>query len=209
MDAPAAKAKLVVGLIGGMGSGKSRVAAEFARHGARVVAGDPLGHEGLRQPELREQVVQRWGPGVLGADGEIDRRKLAAKVFADPVELRALERILFPWIERRLAEEIDRAQHDPTVSLIVVDAAVMLEAGWDRNCDLLVYVHAPRDERWRRLAQQRGWNAKEVEEREQAQLPLTEKVRRADVTVDNSGSAESLARQVADLLGRWGLPTGT
>jgi dephospho-CoA kinase len=146
---------------------------------------------------------------VLGPNGEIDRRRVAAKVFAEPAELRALEGILFPWIERRLAEEIDRAQHDPAVALIVVDAAVMLEAGWDRNCDLLIYVHAPRDERLRRLAQQRGWSAKEVAERERAQLSLTEKVRRADVAVDNSGSAESLTRQVTDLLECWGLPTGT
>src|SRR6266496_904490 len=96
--------KPVIGLIGGIGSGKSRVAAEFARRGARVIAGDQLGHEALRQPDVKARIVERWGPGVLDTSGEVERRKVAAIVFADPAELRALEAIVFPWIERRIAE---------------------------------------------------------------------------------------------------------
>src|SRR3954466_9621810 len=99
----------VIGLIGGIGSGKSRVAAEFVRHGARVVSGDQAGHEALRQPEIRSRVVERWGPEVLDEKGEINRRRLGAMVFADPTELRALEALVFPWIERRLRVEIDAA----------------------------------------------------------------------------------------------------
>src|SRR4051812_7441164 len=83
VTAPGRK-KLVVGLIGGMGSGKSRVATEFARHGGRVIAGDRLGHEALRQPEVRDEVVRRWGPGVLDESGDVSRPKLGARVFADP-----------------------------------------------------------------------------------------------------------------------------
>jgi len=197
--------KPVVGLIGGIGSGKSLVAGEFRRLGAQVISGDALGHEGLRQPDLREAVVRRWGGEALGPDGEVNRRWLAGRVFADPAELQELEAILFPWIGRRIREEIDKAQADPTVSLVVLDAAVMLEAGWDGNCDRIVYVHAPRTERLRRLSERRGWTAKEVEAREQAQLPLTAKVSRAGDAVDNSGSPEGTARQVAGLLRQWGV----
>ena len=194
----------VVGLIGGMGSGKSRVAAEFARHGACVISGDQLGHEALRQPAVKEQVVKRWGRGVLDAAGEVDRRQLGRIVFADSRELRALEALSFPWIERRLREEIGRAEKDPAVRCIVLDAAVLLEAGWNGLCDCVVYIHAPRAERLRRLAEGRGWGAKEVEAREQFQLPLTDKANRADFVVDNSGPPDHLAQQVADLLERLG-----
>ena len=88
--------KPVIGLIGGIGSGKSRVAAEFARRGAVIIAGDQLGHEALRQPEIKARVVDRWGPAALDAAGEIDRRKLGAAVFADPAERKALEAMVQP-----------------------------------------------------------------------------------------------------------------
>ncbi len=197
--------KLVVGLIGGIGSGKSRVAAEFARHGGRVVSGDQSGHEALRQPEIRDRVVRRWGAGVLTEDGEVDRRKVAAVVFADPAELRALEEIVFPWIGQDLRRQIELAQADPAVRFVVLDAAVMLEAGWNNVCDRIVYVHVPRAERLRRLAAQRGWAPEEVEARERAQLPLTVKATRADFAIDNSGPPESLAAQVERLLRSCGL----
>jgi dephospho-CoA kinase len=203
-------AKPVVGLIGGIGSGKSAVADAFARRGAKVIVADALGHEALRQPEVRSRLVARWGPAVLDAAGAVDRRKVAAIVFAKTPrardELRALESLVFPWIERRAREEIAAARDDPEARLVVLDAAVMLEAGWNKVCDRLVYVDAPREVRLRRLAAGRGWSPKEVEEREAAQLPLTEKATRADDAVDNSGTPEEARRQVDELLRRWGLP---
>jgi dephospho-CoA kinase len=194
--------KLVLGLVGGIGSGKSRVAEEFARHGARIVAADAFGHEALRQPDILAQISQRWGPAVLDERGQVNRRAVAGIVFADPNERRTLEALVFPWIERRIDEEIAAAQADPRVPLVVLDAAIMLETGWDQRCDRLVYVHAPRAERLRRLALQRKWTAKEVADRARAQLPLTEKARRADFVVDNSGSPEYISQQVHTLLSR-------
>ncbi len=199
------RSKPVIGLIGGMGSGKSRVADEFARRGAYVISGDALGHEGLRQPEVRGQVVARWGPDILGPDGEIDRRRVAAIVFVRPDERKALESLLHPWIEKRVQEEIQNAEKVPSCRLIVLDAAVLLEAGWDGVCDRLVFVQAPEDVRRRRLAEQRGWSTKEVTARESAQLSLTEKASRAHDVLDNSGSLEQLATQVEALLRRWNL----
>jgi dephospho-CoA kinase len=199
------QAKPVIGLIGGIGSGKSRVAEEFTRRGARVIAGDKLGHEALRQADVRSRVVEQWGEEVLGSDGEVDRKKLGAIVFADAAELRALEALVFPYIERRIVEEITAARQDPAVALVLLDAAVLLEAGWNRHCDWLVYVDAPPQLRYQRLAEQRGWTAKEVETREKQQLSLTDKRNRADFVIDNSGPPEEMARQVDDLLRQWGL----
>jgi len=195
-------------LIGGMGSGKSLVAEMFRRRGAKVIVGDQLGHEALGQPEIIAAVVQRWGRDLLEPDGTISRRRLAAIVFGDPKERRALEALVFPWIERRIKEELAAARTCPKFRLIVLDAAVMLEAGWSQVCDWLVYVHAPRTVRIRRLEEQRGWNAKEVQAREEAQMSLTDKVSRAAYAVNNSGTPEQVAQQVDDLLQQWGIAQG-
>jgi dephospho-CoA kinase len=202
-------AKPVAGLVGGIGSGKSRVAATFAERGARVISGDDIAHEALRQPAVRDRVAARWGPGVLDGRGEVNRRKLGAVVFADPCERAALEALVHPWIRERIAAEVAAAQADPAARLIVLDAAIMLEAGWNGICDRLVYIDAPRELRLRRVAEQRGWAPEEVEARERAQLPLTEKAARADYALDNSGTLGDLNRQVDGLLSRWGLaPAG-
>ena len=201
--------KPIIGLIGGIGSGKSRVAVEFARHGGAIVSGDHLGHQALLRPDVRAQVVDRWSTGVLGSDGQIDRRQLGALVFADVGQLRALEAIVLPWIERGIIEQIAAAQADPAVRLVVLDAAILLEAGWNRFCSRIVYVDAPPELRLARLAQQRGWSDKEVQARTRAQLSLTDKANRADAAIDNSGSPDDLARQVARLLSNWGIPVAT
>jgi dephospho-CoA kinase len=194
-----------VGLLGGIGSGKSAVAAEFARRGARVVAGDQFGHEALKQPAIREAIVRRWGPDLLDDKGEVQRRKLGAIVFADPDERKALEALVHPYIRRRIEEEVARLKNDPNQPLIVLDAAILLEAGWNGVCDRLVYIDAPREVRLERVARQRGWAARELEDRELAQLPLTEKQVRADHVLDNSSTLEHLGRQVDDLLHHWRL----
>lgn len=195
----------VVGLVGGIGSGKSEVARMFAAEaGARVVAADGLAHEALRQPEVREAVERRWGAGVLDESGAIDRKKLGGIVFADRSELEALEALVHPWIESRIRQEVEEARrgHCP---LVVLDAAIMLEAGWSDVCDELVYVDVPREVRLGRIARQRGWTEKEVEARERAQLPLEEKARRAGHTLENTGTLEDLRRRVRTLLEQWGV----
>jgi len=196
---------LVVGLIGGIGSGKSAVAAEFARRGARVIPADQLGHEALRQERVRQEVVRRWGSQMLDEKGDIVRRKLGAIVFADPGERKALEELVHPFIRKRIAEEVARAKADPAIRLIVLDAAILMEAGWHDVCDRLVYVDAPREVRLARVARQRGWANGELEDRERAQLPLTDKQVRADHVLDNSSSLEHLGHEVDELMHRWGL----
>jgi dephospho-CoA kinase len=197
----------VVGIVGGIGAGKSLVADAFARRGAVVIAGDALGHEALRDPELLRRVVGRFGTTILHDDGSISRRKLGQLVFADPAELRALEALVFPYIEARIREELDKARALPGVGPVPValDAAVMLEAGWNNACDRLVYVDAPRDQRLARLAR-RGWTPADLDARERAQMPLAEKAARADAVIDNSGPPEAVDRQVEDLMAGWGFP---
>jgi dephospho-CoA kinase len=191
---------LVLGLVGGIGAGKSRVSAALAQRGGRLVAGDPLGHDALRQPNVIALVVERWGREVLDDARQIDRRKLGRIVFADEEDRKELEAIVHPWIGQQLHEQLHAAKADPSVPFAVLDAAIMLEAGWQAACDLLVFVYAPRSERMRRAAALRGWSPEEYSARERAQFSLTEKARRADVALDNSGSLDALEPQVDRLL---------
>lgn len=193
----------VIGLIGGIGSGKSLVSQVFAEQGAVVISGDDAGHEALRQSEIMHQIELRWGRSVFNEQGEVDRRALGIRVFRDPAERKELEAIVFPWIKRRLSDQLAAARERGDDRLVVLDAAVMLEAGWDRLCDVIVYVHAPRLLRLGRLAKQRGWSSQEVEARERAQLSLTDKATRADFVVENTGERALVVRQVALLLQHW------
>ncbi len=195
--------KLVIGLLGGIGSGKSRVAEAFARHGAQVIDADRIGHDALRDPDIRRRIVERWGAGLLDEKGEIVRRRLGQIVFADDAERLALERLVHPWIGERVREAVAEAQADPDTRFILLDAAIMLEAGWNGVCDQLVFVDTPRPLRLERVARQRGWTPEDVAARERAQMPLTAKADHADQVLDNSGTLEDLERQVIDLLHNW------
>src|SRR5262245_21220082 len=125
-------AKLVIGLLGGVGSGKSSVAAEFAKYGARVINADRFGHEALRQPAIRDLLVDGGGREILDENGKIVRSRVPLIVFADDKERRTLETLVHPYITRCIQEEIDAAKADPAVKFVVLDAAIMLETGWDK-----------------------------------------------------------------------------
>jgi dephospho-CoA kinase len=197
--------KPTIGLVGGIGSGKSRVAEAFVRHGAALVAADAFGHEALEQPEILARIAQRWGERVLDKQGNVDRKKMGDVVFASPVERANLELLVFPWIESRIRAKMEQAQADSRTRFIVLDAAIMLEAGWNDVCDKIVYVQAPRAVRIERLRAQRGWTTDDLANRESAQLPLSVKASRADVAVDNSGGAESVDAQVDSLVKKWNM----
>lgn len=201
-----ARPKPVLGLVGGIGAGKSTVAAALARHGGRILAGDPLGHEALEQPDILARVTEIWGDrGILTAAGKVDRKKFGRIVFPSPVERSRLEHLVHPYIEKRIREEIDKAVADPAVKFVVLDAAIMLEAGWDGVCDKLVFVDAPRAVRLARVQQQRHWTDQDLANREAVQMPADKKKERADVVVDNGGSAEATVAQVDEFVRSWKL----
>lgn len=198
--------KPVLGLVGGIGAGKSVVAKAFQELGGALIAGDPLGHEALVQPDIATRIREVWGErDIYDPDGQLNRKKLGRIVFASPVERTRLEFLVHPYIERRMREEIEKAQADPTVSFIVVDAAIMLEAGWNKVCDWLVYVDAPRPVRLERVRQQRGWTDADLTTREAVQMPPAKKKSLADAVVDNGGTVEATQSQVQTLARQWNL----
>lgn len=187
-----------IGVIGGVASGKSLVTRLLAELGAGVFDADRVGHEVLRTKEIEEAVRQRWGPDVFGPDGHVDRSRLAAVVFAgDPaasLERKQLEQLLHPEIGRRLASDAERMAAEG-LPAAVLDAPLLVEAGWKRYCDWLVFVDAPRHLRLAR-ARARGWSETEFAAREGVQDSLDLKRKHADVIVDNSGSPDRARAQV-------------
>src|SRR4051812_44269881 len=193
----------VIGLIGGIGAGKSRVADLLRARGACVIDADAVGHEVLEVAEVRDLVVARFGAGILRpvtesgrGMGQVDRRALGAVVFSDPAALRDLEAIVHPPMCRRFEQIIARESARAVVPFIVLDAAILLETGWDRVCDLVAFVDASFEVRLERVSRSRGWTAEHLRAREAAQWPVDRKRDRADVVLRNESSPEALEAEV-------------
>lgn len=192
----------VFGLIGDIGAGKSRAAAMFAEHGAFVLDADAVGHTLLEQRPARDRVIARFGKGILApatapdAPPAIDRRALGAIVFANPADRRALEAILHPAMRRTVERAIRRTVRRGQSPAIVLDAAILLEAGWNSLCDQVVYLETPREERLARLEAQRGWTEETLRAREAAQWPAERKRAAADAVLLNNSSVEALRDQI-------------
>jgi dephospho-CoA kinase len=184
---------LVVGLTGGIGSGKSEALAAFARHGAATLSSDQLVRELYLRDDVKAAVAGHFGPEVIGADGSVDRRAVAARVFADPAERQWLEGLLLPLLYERFVEWRDEQQAGGKV-LLVHEAPTLFEAGVQDRYDLIVTVTAPEDVR-----EQRRPGAAE---RMAHQLPESEKAARSDEVYENTGTLEELDAWVADLVAR-------
>lgn len=194
--------KPVIGIVGGIGAGKSLTGEKFAELGCAVISGDEIGHELLRDADVAAEVVRQWGDGVLGADGQIDRSALGRIVFDAPREMAKLTAILRPRIRSRLTERIAAAQADAAAVAVVVDAAVLFEAGWDDLCDCVVFVDAPRAVRLARVAEVRGWDETALAKRERLQIELDKKRQMCDYVIDNHASDSHLCETIRQLLDR-------
>ncbi len=183
----------LIGLTGNIASGKSTVRQMLEQLGARTIDADALAHSVLLKgtPAWR-LVVETFGPEILRADGEVDRRKLGEVVFADPAQLEKLEAIVHPAVSTQLGLLL-REAHDP---VIVVEAVKLIEAGLHRYCDAVWIVTAPESEAKRRLMQDRAMSETDAELRLRAQPPLEEKLKLATLVIDNGGSLEATRAQV-------------
>jgi dephospho-CoA kinase len=201
MNTGAAAKPFILGLLGGVASGKSLVAGYLEELGAGRLDADRAGHEVLKLPEVVAAIRARWGEAVFDADGHVARPAVAKIVFAPTDEgrreLAFLESITHPLIGERLKQDAERMAAAGR-RVLVLDAPVMLKAGWDALCDAIVYVDAPESVRLER-ALKRGWTAEHFAAREQAQESPDIKRKRANYVVDNAGNPESTRSQVAEL----------
>jgi len=192
----------IIGLLGGICSGKSFVAREFERHGAEVFEADRVVHALLDTPTVRDQIVDHFGADVLNSAGRIDRRRLAGRVFGTAPE--AIRHRL--WLET-LLHPLARAELENVLELsaaaerwaFVIDAPLLLEANWSTLCHRLIYIDSPDHLRYARSLE-RGLGADEIVSREGTQISLNLKKIRADFVIVNASDWQQTTNQVARIV---------
>jgi dephospho-CoA kinase len=191
-----------LGITGGIASGKSAVAGMLRGMGFRVIDADALGHS-LIEPGTpgHDEVALEFGAGIVGADGRIDRGKLGTVVFADREKLQRLNAIVHPRVEKEMVRQFAEWEKDGARDAAFVEAALLVEAGYQKNLDGLVVTWCKPEQQMERLFA-RGLNEVEARRRIAAQMPAEEKLKFATERIDCSGSLEETRRQVEDLAKR-------
>lgn len=185
--------KVLIGLTGNIATGKSEVGRMLAELGARVIDADAVAHQVMRRGDpAYDAVVEAFGPDILRPDGEIDRARLGAIVFADAEALRRLEAIVHPQV----IAHVDALIRDASEPVVVVEAIKLIEAGMHHYCHALWVITCSREQQIARLMYNRGLSETEATLRVDAQPPQAEKIALADVVIDNSHSLAETRRQV-------------
>ena len=190
--------KPIIGILGGIGSGKSTVANEFAKLGCAVVDADKIAHKLLNEPAVREKVLGLFGQEISDSTGKIDHRKLAAVVFAGADKLSSLNRIIHPLVLKQAENLIRQYNGQGRVKAIVLDMPLLAEVGWEKRCDRLIFVECEprlRSERAKKM----GVFFDEIKIRENFQISLDNKASVADNTINNNSDFSVLVKQVADI----------
>jgi len=186
------ESRLVLGLTGSIGSGKSTVARMFQELGAEIIDADKVGHGLLEKKEVRESIVKNFGSSILDKEGKIERRKLGSIVFRDKKRLEELNSIIHPLIFSEIMRRITFSE----ARIIIIDAAILLEAGGDSLVDKVLVVNASYETRRKRIRESSLLSSKEVEGIIKAQFSQDEKIQRADFLIENEKSIKESKRQV-------------
>jgi dephospho-CoA kinase len=190
---------IVIGLTGGIGTGKSEAARILQGLGAVIINADQVGHEAYTpHSETWQEVVKAFGEVILQPNGEINRRKLGGIVFSDPEQLARLNRIMHPRMAKMVAERIKELA-ERGVSVVVVEAAILFEAGWDSLADEVWSTDSPEELVIQRLQARNGMSEEEARKRFGAQMTAEERRQRSDVVLDNSGEVADLERTIQSL----------
>lgn len=190
----------VIGITGGIGSGKSTVASMFAEAGAKVIDADAITRDLLKNNKKCIKKVAKNFPGVILGSGEISRPALSNIVFQHPRELSKLTKILYPEALKEIRSRI--AAYSKKRSLIVLDAPLLFEAGWDKMTDLNIVVNAKREEQYARAKQSLGLSRSQTLKRMKMQMPMGLKRNLADIIINNSGTIAATRHQVGAVLQR-------
>jgi non-canonical purine NTP pyrophosphatase (RdgB/HAM1 family)/dephospho-CoA kinase len=185
----------VIGLTGNIGCGKTTVAREFEDLGVKVIEADRIGHQLLEKEKIKKRVVNIFTESVLNGKGNISRKKLRNLVFKDKKKLKLLNSILHPLMVKEIKKKIRMSQSN----LIIVDAAVLLEAGWDSLVDKILVVTTSYHTQLKRIKDQSDFSPVEIKGIMEAQFPQSEKIKRADFVIENEGSIDKTRQQVRKL----------
>ena len=192
----------IIGITGGIGSGKSFVARLFGELGCGVIDSDSQVHAAYQDFGVRQTLRQWWGDPVFNSDGTIRRAAIAQRVFGSEVERKRLEGLIHPWVAAARDRQMEEMSQNPAVVAFVWDTPLLLEAGLKGRCDAVVFVDAPPELRLQRVARSRGWDSAELLRRENLQWPLDRKREIADYVISNTADAGEARDQVRDVLSR-------
>jgi len=199
----------VVGIVGGLASGKSTVGRLLADRGARVVDADRIGHDVLTLPGIKEALVRAFGQDILTDGGAVSRPRLAERAFGCAEHVAKLNGIVHPEILRRARAQVERLRRQDGVPLVVLDAALLLETKLDSEiCQAVLFVDASAELRRQRACSRRRMSREQFDRREQVQLPPESKRKKADFVVSNDGSPADLEDQIEGLWPRLCSVTG-
>ena len=192
----------VIGLTGGMGSGKSTVSQLLAEFGAVVIDADKVGHEAYQHgTKTWQELMAAFGEQIVAADGSIDRKKLGAIVFGSPEQLVRLNRIVHPRMFEMMQERIQQYRQQ-SVKVVVLDAAILFEANWTPLVEEVWVVVASEAAVVVRARARTGLPEEQIRSRLRSQMPVEDKIKRADVVIRNEGTVEDLRKQVEGLWAR-------
>jgi dephospho-CoA kinase len=194
--------KPIIGIVGGIGGGKSTVARVFGEMGCLVIHSDDQVTAAYADPHVQNTIRAWWGNDVFRPDGSINRSAIAAKIFEHPAERQRLEQLLHPWVNTARQRVMAAAVDNPQVVAFVWDTPLLFETGLNSQCDAVVFVETPQELRLRRLGEARGWDAAELLRREKSQWPLDKKRKISDYVVVNAAGADDFRRQVREVLSR-------
>jgi dephospho-CoA kinase len=190
---------LVIGLTGGILTGKSTVSGMLAERGAVIIDADKIGHEAYKpHTDVWQELVDTFGEWILGKNGEIDRKRLGDIVFHDPSALTLLNKIVHPRMREMIEEELRRLEEE-SVPVVILEAAVLIEAKWNDLVDQIWVTTAPEEKIIDRLQNRIGLSEEQARARIAAQLPPKEKVKHANVVIDTDCELAELGIKVLDL----------
>ncbi len=197
----AAYPKPIIGMTGGIGSGKTRMAREFGRLGCLVINSDELAHEALNQPSVRAQLAQWWGDSILDkSTAQVDRAAVGRIVFSNPAQMARLTAVLHPQVAKLRKKIMATAALDSNIPAVVWDSPLLIESGLHTQCNAIIFVKASIQTRVNRLKKERGWDAGELARRELMQMSLDKKEKMAHYYIDNDGDVAVGVNQVRSIL---------
>lgn len=191
---------ILIGITGGIASGKTEVAKIFQKLGAKILSGDEIGKDVVdKNPQLLKKLIKTFGDEILDSKKRLNRKKLGGIAFSSPSLTKKLNSIVHPFLLKNLKEKIKSLKKKGYKKPVVIDAALIVEWELQKELDYLIFVDCPKEKRIKRLTQQKGYSRKEAEGRIKAQLPESKKRKLADFIVKNEGELKGLRIKVKSL----------
>ena len=191
--------KPIIGILGGIASGKSTVAKELQSRGCAVIDADAIAKEFLYTDNVRQRLGARFGDGIFDKAGMVDKAKLADAVFKDEMGVKAINDIIHPLVFKRTEELIGQYQNDKAVKAVVLDVPLLVEVGWEKRCNKLIFVDCDEQKRLKRAEKKGVFDINQLKKRENFQISLDKKSKISHYILDNNDSLSELTRQIGEI----------